>query len=330
MTDGLASRPTRVALSSHRMGTRDQYATVAAVMQAFAEQNTWTQADLARRVGVGVPAVRKVLKQLQTDGMPLDDETERPHVYWSVEKGWFPGGVIFDGKDWDVLVHAVLRLPPGPKREALLGRLLRGRIVGGPGKLDIARLERAVSAIPVLPEEHEIHLLVERALLEGRPLQVRYSSANTGQTGWRILSPQRIFADEPHRVVAFCHTHGELRWFRLDNFLRARLELDEPHVDVPVEQVDAFVHKSVDGFHDGSGAPLAFRVRDPSAAWVRRNLLPGMSAEDSEGGIRVTAHGAALVVARFIVGLGGDAVAEGEELRAFVRRLASEAAMAHQ
>lgn len=313
-----------------RMGTRDRYATVAAVMQAFADENNWKQADLARRVGVRAPALKTLLDNLRESGMPLHSEFDHPHVIWSVEKGWFPGGVIFDAKDWDVLVHAVLRLPPGAKRDGLLGRLLRGRAVQEK-RAGVERLERAVSATPVRSGEHEMQLLVERALLEGRPLHVRYASSNSGQETWRTFSPQRLFAEESTRLVAFCHTHRELRWFRLDSIVRGSLELDDLRVDVPAEEVDEFVAASVDGFHDGSREPLVFLVRQPSATWVRQNLLPGMEAEEINGeSIRVTARGAGLVVARFVVGLGGDASAEGVALRKLVRELAAEAAAAHR
>jgi len=85
----------------------------------------------------------------------------------------------------------------------------------------------------------------------------------------------------------------------------------------PQADLDAFLASSVDGYNDGTDEPLRFQVRVPECAWVRGNLLPGMAIEkDSHGdGITVVAHGAALVVARYVVGLGGAARAEGESLK---------------
>ena len=74
------------------MGQRSQTETVVAIYQAFIQSHTWKQADLARHVEVSTEALRRVLTELQEKGMPLDrDDSDRPHVYWSGPKGWFPG-----------------------------------------------------------------------------------------------------------------------------------------------------------------------------------------------------------------------------------------------
>lgn len=50
------------------MGQRSATEAVVAVILAFLEERTWIQAELARRVGVGVPRLRKVLDQLSSEG----------------------------------------------------------------------------------------------------------------------------------------------------------------------------------------------------------------------------------------------------------------------
>lgn len=92
------------------MGTRDNYETVTRVMQAFVAERTWKQVDLARHVEIGTPALRRLLTSLCEFGMPLVKAEDHPHVYWNVPPSWFPGGVIFDLDDWQVLVHAVLQI----------------------------------------------------------------------------------------------------------------------------------------------------------------------------------------------------------------------------
>lgn len=314
------------------MGTRDNYETVTRVMQAFVAQRTWKQAELAREVGVQPRALRALLTSLAASGMPLDKEEEHPHVYWSVAAHWFPGGVIFDLNDWQVLVHAVLRVADKERRKLLLQRLLSGRRTVGTSPAAVDRLNQAVVAAPLTHEEHEKLLTIEQSLLEGLPLAIHYYSASKGQLTWRVISPQRVFTEPQGRIAAYCHINKALRWFRVDNIQRARIEHNESRVDVPTAELDSFLSSSVDGYRDGTQDELRFTVRSPESAWVRSNLLEGMTIgpHTESGAISVMARGAALVVARYIVGLGGAAVAEGEPLRALVRQLAAAASEANR
>jgi predicted DNA-binding transcriptional regulator YafY len=309
------------------MGTRDNYETVTRVMQAFVAQRTWQQAELARHVEVQPRALRSLLTSLQQSGMPLDKEDDHPHVFWSVAPHWFPGGVIFDMDDWQVLVHAVLRIADPARRQKLLTRLLSGRRSVTLAATGVERLKLAVTAAPLSSEEHEKVLLIEQSLLEGVPLAIHYYSASRGKLGWRVISPQRVFTEPHGRIAAYCHVNQALRWFRIDNIQRARLERTETRKDVEVGELETFLAGSVDGYSDGTDEPLRFQVRSPESAWVRVNLLPGMAIEqDAHGdGIIVLSHGAALVVARYIVGLGGAARAESAPLKALVKQLAESA-----
>ena len=106
------------------MGQRSSTETVVAIVQAFLQRRTWTQAELARHVGVAVPALRKRLNELCTSGFPLDREEDHPHVFWSVPKDWFPGGVVFSGEDVPDLLRQLAHLPRGAARDRLLGKVL--------------------------------------------------------------------------------------------------------------------------------------------------------------------------------------------------------------
>jgi len=174
-------------------------------------------------------------------------------------------------------------------------------------------------------------LLVEQSLLDEVPLSIHYYSASSGQLAWRVISPQKLITEPHGRIAAFCHINKQLRWFRLDNIQRAHLERGQPRQEATPEELDAFLGSSVDGFRDGSEEELAFRVRSPESSWVRRNLLSGMTIDHESGGdgLRVVARGGALVLARYIVGLGGLAVAEGEPLKSLVRQIAAAAAQAN-
>jgi predicted DNA-binding transcriptional regulator YafY len=313
------------------MGSRDNYETVTRVIQAFAGCRTWKQAELAKHVGIQARALRRLLLSLRESGMPLDKDEEHPHVYWSVPPHWFPGGVIFVIEDWQVLVHAVLRIADPKRRQKLLGRLLAGRRALIPAASGVERLNQAVAAAPLTAEEHEMLLLVEQSLLEQVPLSIQYYSASRGELARRVISPQKLITEPHGRIAAFCHINKQLRWFRLDNIQRGHLERGQPRQEAQPEELDAFLASSVDGFRDGSEEKLAFRVRSPESSWVKGNLLPGMSIDQDAGGegLRVVARGGMLVVARYIAGLGGLAVAEGEALKSLVRQLAEAAARAN-
>src|SRR5258708_38413930 len=63
----------RGALASTSMGRRNHAETLIAIVDAFHEQNTWTQAALAQRVGVEPRRVRALLDVLvHTKRFPLE------------------------------------------------------------------------------------------------------------------------------------------------------------------------------------------------------------------------------------------------------------------
>src|SRR5580700_6801604 len=102
------------------MGQRSRTETVAAVMAALLVRRSWSQAELAREVGVRTEALRTLLEELRASGVPLVSEKDHPHVYWSVPKTWFPGGVLFKQEDVPDLVRLFRRLPRSKARDRLL------------------------------------------------------------------------------------------------------------------------------------------------------------------------------------------------------------------
>jgi len=309
------------------MGTKNSYETITRAMQAFADARTWKQSDLARRVEVTSERVGKVLHDLQRSGMPLEREEDPPQIYWSVPQHWFPGGVVFSEDDWAVLVHALLRIADEPRKKRLLRRLLEGRLGRGVAVGGLERLERAVEGTPLSEQEHALVLQIEGALMAGKPLRIHYFSTSGGALDWRTITPVKVQTEPRARIAAVCHRSRTLKWFRVDNVQRAEIAAADTPAPFDLDAAEHFVRTSVDGFNDGLQQTYAFVVRLPEGHWVKRNLLGGMKVdEDAElvQSFRVTAQGAALVVARFICGLGGAATAEGATLKALVREIAAE------
>ncbi len=91
------------------MGRRTSSETIAKIIMALLERRTWTQAALARRVDVKPRTIRTQLLDLLQAGVPLEREEDHPHVYWSVPRGWFPGGHVLD--DEQIAQHALSVAP---------------------------------------------------------------------------------------------------------------------------------------------------------------------------------------------------------------------------
>jgi len=301
------------------VGQRSSTETIVALLQAFLEQRTWSQADLADHIGVGVAAVRKRLQELSAHGVPLTREEDPPQVYWSVPPGWLPGAIALPASDVLELLRHLTRLPQSAARERLLQRVL----AAAPRRDGLPAGDAVVA--PSLTEAEEAYLAVaEDSALRRIPLACTYFTVSRGALERRHVSVQRVVVGPPARLLAVCHRDGRLKWFRVENVQAARLDATEPYRTADPPQIDAVLAQSVDGYHrDGAPVRCAFVVREPESRWVERNLLPGMVAEPLPGGVRVVATtGGVLRLARYVVGLGGVTCIETPELRAAVRELA--------
>jgi len=314
-----ASRYIQSGGDGRRMGKRSGTETVVELMLAFLARGTWTQAELARHVGISAESVRRTLHEMMAKGIPLEREEESPHVYWSVPQRWFPGGIVLRADDAEELLRQLTRAPRSKRRDELMQRIVEA----ARGKVADAAVPAVVS--PQASEAEETFLtVVEDSASQRTALWMRYYAASRGSVEERLVSVQRVMAARPSRFVALCHRDRRLKWFRVDNVMGARLSPGEAYEASAAAEVERFVGESLDGFHQGLAAQeLCFRVRDPESRWVAGNLLEGMEQQPVPGGIRVIARTSApLRVARFVVGLGAAAEVETEVLRTMVEELA--------
>jgi predicted DNA-binding transcriptional regulator YafY len=302
---------------------RSQTETVAGVYQAFLARRTWKQADLARELGVSSEAVRRVLLELLEKGMPLESETDRPHVYWSVRRNWFPGSVLFKQEEVPELLRQLRRIPHGQGRARLLSLVL-DRLPPAPGEPAVGSASPIVVPQEASPEEERHLSVIEDAASRRASLHMRYLTAGRVDEGTRYASVHRVLLGPPTRFIATCHRDGKLKTFRADSVLDARLDPREPFRPADDGAVDAYLKESLDGFHEeGPATTHSFLVRAPDARWVKKNLVHGMVFERAGDGIRVTVTTSALtVVARFVVGLGAAATSETPALARAVAVLA--------
>jgi predicted DNA-binding transcriptional regulator YafY len=312
----------RRALASTSMGRRNHAETMIAIVDAFHEKNTWTQAALAERVGVEARSVRAVLDVLvETKRFPLERMREGAHVYWSLPKRWVAGGVALPEEDIAPLARLVARSPRGTFRNRMLATLLACAPPRVPRPVEPDTMDGTERS----DFEERMLSLVESSAAQHIVVSVRYITASRGEESSRALSVQRIDARPPARLVAYCHKAKELRTFRVDRLRGAVIDRGVAFVRVDEHEVAAYVARSVDGFHGfGDNVEVSkFFVRDPEARWVQHNLLAPMRFVAVDGGIEVTVKSASVEpVARFVVGLGGAAVVSTPALRAAVRALA--------
>lgn len=167
--------------------------------------------------------------------------------------------------------------------------------------------------------------MVEDAASRKQPLKMRYmTTSRGGKVGERHASVHVVEVGPPVRFVATCHTNGDLRWFRVENIVRARVDENEKFRECNPKELEAFRAASLDGFK-GTGAPVdcSFFVRDPESSWVANNVLEGMTVETLHGGIRISAKTSAILpLARFVVRLGEAARPETRELAQAIIELA--------
>ena len=302
------------------MGQRSGTESALAIVEAFLRERSWRQADLARHVGIRVPALRKRLAELCALGLPLSSEEDHPHVWWSVPNGWFPGSVVFGAKEIPDLVRQLSRMPRTAARERLLRRVLEAA-----PRPAVASHEPAALVTPASSEEEEAYLAIaEDSAMRRQALHLRYFTASRGEVEWRHGSVQRVVVGPPPRLIVVCHRTGTLKWFRIGNVLAARLDASVDYRAAEDAEIQHFLSQSLDGLHEPGGAyACAFVVREPEARWVARNLPGPMTVESIKAGIRVsTTTAGALRLARFVVGLGAAARAETPELARLVEELA--------
>ncbi|MGH7283244.1 MAG: helix-turn-helix transcriptional regulator [Polyangiaceae bacterium] len=227
------------------MGTKSSTETVIAILQAFLARRTWGQAELARHVDVGSPALRKRLVELQESGIPLTCDHEHPHAYWSVPKTWFPGGVLLTSEQVIEIFRLLARLRKSASSQKLMERLLAFI----PSREATALVSGAVVPVETTEREDRFVPLLEDSAQKKTALLIRYYSQRRGSEEERFVSVHRVLVGPPARFLATCHRSGGLKFFRVENVSEARESLNEAFRDADTKLVYAHIRASIDGFH---------------------------------------------------------------------------------
>lgn len=323
------------------MGRRSGTETIVAILACFVRRRSWSQAELAREVGVSVRSLRARLDELSARGVRVSRYAESQRdVRWDVPPGWLPDARGLSDAEAAQCMRLLGRLPASTARDTLLARL------AGRAALQLAR--------EADPGDGVLEALEDAARARA-PVRILYDAASS-ELAFRTVSVHRIVYDSPPRFVATSHERDRLAWFRVERVRRVDPASGERYVEVSPQLIDAYLRESADGFHRGRAVRCSFVVRDPEARWVVENLpVDGASlrrvawsgAGDADGnggrsrrtgeriqgeegerrgvadGVEVVVDTAGLeVLARFVVGLGEAARATSEELAARVKALA--------
>lgn len=308
------------------MGRRSGTETIVAILACFVRKRSWSQAELAREVGVSVKSLRARLDELSTHGIRVSRYAESQRdVRWDVPSDWFPDARGLSDVEADQCMRLLARLPASKARDTMLARLA-GR----------AAAQKAREA----DQNDGLLEALEDAARARVPVRILYDSASS-ELGFRTVSVHRIVYEAPVRFVATSHERDRLAWYRVERVRRVESAEGERRIEVDPAVVDAYVEESADGFHRGKTVRCSFVVRDPEARWVVENLpvqgatvrrvsLGAAGGGDGGEAEREELRGAEVVVdtagvevlARFVVGLGGAARPTSEELAARVRAIA--------
>ncbi|MFE9313158.1 helix-turn-helix transcriptional regulator [Streptomyces sp. NPDC088353] len=203
------------------------------MLAVLSSRPSWTNAELAERLGVTERTVRRDIARLRDAGYGIDSETG-PYGGYRLGAGERMAPLTLDDEE-ALAVFAALREAPGDDPAATsallkLRHLLPARVIERLDavegtSVDIMQTERRV-AVPLLFE-------IATACHRGERLTLTYRDARGTETR-RQVDPHRLVRS-PNRwyLVAFDVTKQEWRTFRADRVVAAQatgvtVELDDP------------------------------------------------------------------------------------------------------
>ncbi len=106
------------------------------------------------------------------------------------------------------------------------------------------------------------------ATLQRRRLSLRYHGREKDQVSQRVVSPQRlVYYRENWYIDSWCHQRHDLRTLALDR-IRSIRQLDEPALDIPDQQLDAYYSPSFGIFAGPPNQTAILRFTPERARWI--------------------------------------------------------------
>ena len=205
-----------------------------ALFAEFMHDRTQVQSELARKLELTSRTVAKYLNALAEHGVPFEVEEDDHQIVWSLPPRWIPGGVLLRERTADNLAHLLALLAPSSVRDKALEELRVGRGSAPDPRTVVVTEPAAEGAFTYL-------FLVEDAALARVPLRIRHVGKGPLAGVFRHVSPVRILATPPVRVVAVCHKTKALECVPLDAIVDARRDAVEPYHAPAPEALEAFL-----------------------------------------------------------------------------------------
>lgn len=185
-------------------------------------------------------------------------------------------GLWFDERELHALLTAH-QLLSGLDDEGVLGRHLQPLLARIHGLLgtDESESTTVLKRVRIVnpakrPAPSQWFERVSEALLERRRLEMAYLTRSRGESGTRVISPQRLVHYRATWYVdAWCHKTEELRRFALDAIQDARV-LEDKAKEVALKTVEAEMDAGY-GIYAGAKPHWAVLQFDPQAAqWISK------------------------------------------------------------
>ncbi|MCW2521861.1 MAG: hypothetical protein JWO63_196 [Frankiales bacterium] len=265
--------------------TGDKLTRLLALVPYVLSQGTASISDTAATFGISEDQLRKELEMLWLCGRSSGPE-DLIDLMFSEDTV----SVTYDGG-----LSRPLKLT---STEAMTLAVALRTLTDMPGATQSGAAERALAKIETAAGQHldttavDIRLaaqdrwvnLAQRALTEGRAVDLRYYTAARDETTQRVIDPVQLFTvDGVTYLEAWCRRAEGMRSFRLDRFEDARL-LDERSV-IP----EGISPKNVaDGVYRPAPEHLLVELRlGPGWEWVGE-YYPCESMENGSDGVRVS------------------------------------------
>jgi predicted DNA-binding transcriptional regulator YafY len=307
------------------MGARSNTETPLRLLAALLEQRTWTQAELARRVGVQPQTVKRCLEELADAHVPLERDEDHPHVYWSVPQSWLPEGVHLPRAHFVDLLRRVARGAAPAERDPLLKHLVDAApSLGGM----VARIQEA--HVPAdAPLSSALLAQLEDAW-DSHAVILSYRKTRGGGAELRYCSPAR-FVDRYQHLLARCHQTGRAKRFRLDRILQVTPAVGVDYKPLSEEELRDALTGAVDGFRaPGPLVSVRFRLVGDEAqvGWMVEQLPEDLVVEAVASGYLVYGETGALgKLAEKLVTFGAVVRYDDEGLREAARSVVEAAAL---
>lgn len=266
--------------------------------------------------------LRRDLNALSRAGFPLRDHREHGKTWWIVDQGHraFPVPLTADELFALECGRELLR----PLDNTLVGASLKrlyGKVNAALPATQRDLLNSLRSALWVAPIDHRavpdpaVADQLRQAIDRGLTARMRYASKDPQRRRWRRADPYRLYYHDDYLyLIAYCHTHRDVRLFRVDR-IQALQITDRPFERFLYFRIEEFFGSAF-GVFRGKPESVALIFEPESARWVRERRWHPSQKIDALARGRIRLHLDIAVTPDFtqwVRGFGPDVVVEKPE-----------------